>query len=183
MNNNEIDCARLEATFSKFEEIPGNDKDSQLWHWLFDSAIKCNEYKMAEKIIRKMSAEIRTSAMVTLAIESKEEKYLEEVIELAYKKIGEENDLGYHILMEVIKVMAEAKAKKLNKKALEEARKITDDYYRKKAINVVIVSSSAAMVQKAETLECPVPGENETLEEMFHFATTATEAIVAASKE
>ena len=182
MNNNEIDCARLEATFSKFEEMLGDNKDSPLWHWLFASAIKCGEYEMAKKIIREMSAETRTSAMVTLAVESKEEKYLEEVIELAYKEIGRENDLGYHILMRVIKVMAEAKAKKLNKKAFEEARKITDNYYRKKAINVVIVSSSAAMVQKAKTLECPVPGENETLEEMLHFATTATEAIIAASK-
>lgn len=182
MNNNETNYNRLKAIFSKFEKILGDDKASPLWHWLFDSAIKCDEYKMAEEIIRKMSAKTRTSAMVTLAVESKEEKYLEKVIELVYKKIEKENDLGYHILMKVIMVMAEAKEEKLNKKTFKEAKKIADNYYRKKAINIVIVSSSAAMVQRAETLECPVPGEDETLEEMFHFATTATEAIVAASK-
>ena len=181
---NEIDCAHLETVLLQYEELLGNDnEDSPLWYWLFESAIKCNEYEMAEKIIRKMSAETGASAMITLAIESKKEKYLEEAIGLAYEKIDEGNDLGYHILMEVIKVMAETREKKLNKKAFEEAKKITDSAYRKKAINIVLVSSSMAMVQRAEALECSVPGkEDEALEEMFHSSTMTTEAIIAASK-
>lgn len=182
MNNNEIDCSRLETAFLKYEELLGNNnEDSPLWYWLFESAIKCNEHKMAEEIIRKMSVKIRDSAIVTLAIESREEKYLEEAIELAYKKIEEGNNLGYHILMEVIKVMA--KAGELNEKALKEAKKIPDDTYREKAINIVLVSSSTAMIQGVKILEHSVPGkENEILEKIFHFATTATGAIIAASK-
>ena len=187
MNNNEIDCARLETVLLQYEELLGNDnKDSPLWYWLFESAIKCNEHEMAEKIIQKMSTETGNSAMVTLAIESKEEKYLEEAIGLAYKKIDEKDDLGYHILMEVIKVMAETGEKRLNEKAFEEARKIPDDTQRKKAIYIVLVSGSMAMVQRAKALECLISegrgGENEILKEMSHSAAMTTEVIAVASK-
>lgn len=185
--DNEIDCARLETVLLQYEELLGNDnKDSPLWYWLFESAIKCNEHKMAERIIQKMSTEIGNSAMITLAVESKKKKYLEKAIKLAYEKIGKGNDLGYHILMEVIKVMAETEEKKLNEKALKEAKNIPDNAYRKKAINTVLVSSSMAMAQKAKSLEClTLEGgkENEILEGMFHSATMATGAIVAVSKE
>ena len=184
--DNKIDCARLETVLSQYEKLLGNDNEnSPLWYWLFESAIKCNEHKMAEKIIQKMSDETSALAMITLAIESKKKKYLEKAIELAYKKIDEGNDLGYHILIEVIKVMAETEEKNLNEKAFEEAKKIPDNTYRKKAINTVLVSSSTAMVQRAKDLECLTlerGRENEILEEMFHSVTMATGAIVAASK-
>ncbi|MEA2097587.1 MAG: hypothetical protein U9P70_00725 [Patescibacteria group bacterium] len=82
--DNKIDCARLETAFLKYKKMLGdNNEDSPLWYWLFESAIKCNEYEMARKVIQEMSAKA----------ENKDEK----------------DDLGYHILMGVIKVMAETR--------------------------------------------------------------------------
>ena len=183
MNNSKTDCSRLETAFLEYRRMLGNNnKDSPLWYWLFESALKCNEYEIARKIIRKMSAKTEISAIVALAVESKKARYLEEAIRLAYEKIEEKNNLGYHILMKIIKVMAETEEKELNERAFEEAKKITDDIYKEKAINIILISTSTAIAKRAKTMERLTPEKDKTLEEMFYSVTMATKAIVVASK-
>ena len=183
MNNNEVDCNRLKAAFSKFKEMLGDDnEDSQLWHWLFSSAIECGEYRMARKVIQKISVQMRIEAMTILAVKSKEEEYLEEVIELAHERIEKEDDIGYRILIKVIKAIMETKEEELTRKAFEEAKKIKDDVYRNRAMNIILSSVSTKLLLRAENLEDLTLKEDETLEEMFQLAMMATEVIVAASK-
>ena len=182
MNNNKVDCDRLKTAFLKFEEILGNDgNDSPLWRWLFDSAIKCREYKMARKVIQKMPVRTRIEAMADLAIKSGKGEYIIETIELAWKEIEAGNSSGYLVLAEIIESMAKTGKEKAISKAIEEAEKIDNGVCKSGALNSIIKIVSEIKRRKAEALGCSASGDNEIREEIFSLTASETKALVAAS--
>lgn len=182
-NNNKVDCKRLKAAFLEFKKMLGDsDKNAQMWHWLFDSAIKCHEYGMAREVIEEMPVRMRIEAMTTLAVESGEKEYVKEVIELAWKEIKTGNDSGYSVLARVIESMVETEKEKVINWAIKEAERIDDSVHRNSMLNAVIKIVSGIKERKAKALGHSVPEDSKIREEIFSLTVSETKALVAASR-